>query len=106
MENVFLTQLSVQEVRGIIREEMRSVIQDERGAKTNTTEDSGYKNIQEISKMIDLAVPTIYGLVHKRKIPHIKRGKKLLFEKKLIMEWLDTYRQCSANQTKQIVETL
>jgi predicted DNA-binding transcriptional regulator AlpA len=30
----------------------------------------------------------IYGLVHKRKIPHIKKGKRLYFFKSEILEWL------------------
>ena len=106
MENVFLTQLSVPEIRGIIREELRSVILEEKGAQPRNIEETNFQNIHEISKMIDLAVPTIYGLVHRRKIPHIKRGKKLLFEKKLIMEWLANYRQCSAEQTRQRSEAI
>lgn len=48
-----------------------------------------YLNIKEASAMIFLAVPTIYGLVAQREIPHFKRGKRLYFSKAELANWLN-----------------
>lgn len=47
-----------------------------------------YFDIEELSALINRTKPSIYSLVHKRKIPHIKRGKRLYFELSKIEDWL------------------
>lgn len=53
------------------------------GAKTNTQ-----MSVDEVAEYLSLKRAGIYGLVHKRKIPHAKRGKRLYFEKNAIDEWI------------------
>ena len=91
MENVFFTQLSVQEIRNILREEVRTAMKDFVNAGSNKNPE--FLSIQELSEIINLAVPSIYGLVHRKQIPYIKRGKKLIFEKTKIEEWLKNGRR-------------
>jgi excisionase family DNA binding protein len=43
--------------------------------------------------MLRITVPTVYGLVHRKKIPYIKFGKKLMFEKAVIHSWLKNFRR-------------
>ncbi|WP_053977204.1 helix-turn-helix domain-containing protein [Mangrovimonas xylaniphaga] len=45
-------------------------------------------NIEQVADYISLSKHTVYGLVHKREIPHFKKGKRLYFDKKNINEWL------------------
>ncbi len=91
MENVVFTQLTVQELRNILSEEIRKIFAESPLAhRTNSPE---YLTIRELSKMLNLAVPSIYGMVHRRLIPFIKRGKKLIFEKSQIEEWLKNGRR-------------
>lgn len=54
---------------------------------TDKTEDV-YLNIIELSELIGLTRPTIYGHVHRKTIPFIKKGKMLRFSKKDILNWL------------------
>lgn len=50
--------------------------------------------IQDAAKFLRLSVPTIYGLVSSRKIPHMKKGKRLYFSTKALTKWLhDTERE-------------
>lgn len=50
-----------------------------------------YININQLSKMLDISVSHIYTLTSQKKIPHIKLlGKKLLFSKKEIQNWVST----------------
>jgi len=39
------------------------------------------------------AKPTIYGLVCQRKIPFLKKGKRLIFSKQTIDQWISEGRQ-------------
>jgi len=92
MENIVFTQLSVQEVRQMLREEVRSVLK-ECQPLSKPDDECDLMTIQEVSGFINMAVSSVYGLVHRKKIPHIKRGKRLIFEKKQIVEWLQSGRQ-------------
>ena len=51
--------------------------------------------IKEASKLINLAVPTIYGLVHKNEIPYSKGKKKLYFDKVQLLEWVHSGKRTS-----------
>ena len=53
------------------------------------TIDSDYFNIKELSEFLNLSISHIYTLTSTKKIPHIKLlGKKLLFDKQEIKNWL------------------
>jgi excisionase family DNA binding protein len=50
-----------------------------------------YLNVEEVAEMLDISVSHVYTLTSTKKIPHIKLlGKKLLFDKGEIKEWLKT----------------
>lgn len=51
------------------------------------TEDE-FLNIDELSNLIGLTKPTLYGHVHRKTIPFIKKGKMLRFSKNDILNWL------------------
>ncbi|RUT67926.1 DNA-binding protein [Flavobacterium cupreum] len=44
--------------------------------------------IEEVSRLIGKAKPTIYALVRQRKIPCYKYGKKLYFFEEELLEWI------------------
>ena len=44
--------------------------------------------IEEVSRIIGKAKPTIYTLVRQRKIPCYKNGKKLYFFEEELLEWI------------------
>jgi excisionase family DNA binding protein len=98
MENIVFTQLSVQEIRNMLREEVRNALKESPQIHGNQSPE--YLAIQELSELLNLAVPSIYGLVHRKQIPYIKRGKKLIFEKSQIEEWLKNGR----HKTKQEID--
>ncbi len=53
-------------------------------------------NIDEACKLLNLAKQTVYGLVSNRKIPFIKKGKKLRFEKTKLINYLESGRKKTA----------
>lgn len=58
------------------------------GGNSNQTSQEELLTIETLSKLIDRSKPSIYSLVHHRKIPHIKKSKRLYFEKSKILEWI------------------
>ena len=45
-------------------------------------------NVKEAARLLDLSPATIYGKTHRKEIPHFKRGKKLLFSRAILVNWL------------------
>jgi excisionase family DNA binding protein len=99
MENLVFTQLSVQEVRKMIREEVRTALQ-ECQSTTQVDAENDLMTIEELAALVNMAVTSIYGLIRRRQIPHIKRGKRLIFEKTKIIEWLQSGRQNTVSDAK------
>ena len=48
-----------------------------------------YLNIEQAAELLNLAVQTIYGLVHRKKIPFIKKHKRLYFKESELIKWLE-----------------
>ncbi|RAR50861.1 helix-turn-helix domain-containing protein [Flavobacterium lacus] len=63
---------------------------------TDKTEDVIF-NINELSSFVGLSKPTIYGHVHRKTIPFIKKGKMLRFSKNDILKWLQDGKSQSAS---------
>lgn len=50
-------------------------------------------NADQAAKFIHIAKPTLYNLVSKRKIPHVKKGKRLIFYRSELLEYLNNGRR-------------
>lgn len=55
-------------------------------AEENIQED--ILNAKQAAKLLDLSPATIYGKTHRNDIPFFKQGKKLLFSRAALIEWL------------------
>ena len=65
--------------------------------KKNDIDVHQYMNVSELSKLLKMSTSHIYSLTSTKKIPHIKLlGKKILFEKSEINNWLKS-KSVSAN---------
>lgn len=54
--------------------------------------------VPQAAKFLDLAVPTIYGLIHRKAIPYIKGPQRVYFRKVDLMAWLQGQMQPTAAQ--------
>jgi len=65
--------------------------------KKNDIDVPEYMNVLELSKLLKMSTSHIYSLTSTKKIPHIKLlGKKILFDKSEINNWLKS-KSVSAN---------
>jgi len=55
-------------------------------------------SISEAANYVNLSPQTLYGFTSKRKIPFIKKGKKLYFKKDDLDKWLETGRKKSKDE--------
>jgi len=66
------------------------------------TETEQLLTIGQAAELLSLTTPTIYGLIHKKVLPHSKKGKRLYFSKLELLEWVKSGRkktiaECQAN---------
>ena len=102
MENVFLTSLTLPEVRQIFREELKTYFANHPAFLESTSKTSDRGGIELAERVTGLARQTIYGLVSRRAIPHDKRGKKLYFSEKALEQWISEGNRPLAGQSMPI----
>lgn len=59
-----------------------------------------YFNLPELSEYTKMSPSSIYKATMANKIPFIKTGKKLLFKKEAIDQWLEQHAQPTAQELK------
>ena len=67
---------------------------------SNSSIEDVFMNIDETAKLVNLAKPSIYGLVHQNRIPYHKKGKRLYFLKSQIIDWLKSGKKESKDDTE------
>jgi excisionase family DNA binding protein len=92
MKNQKFYMLSEEGIK-VLAEQITANIQNKlQGTTTsvpNATSEDEFLNIEQLTKLIGLTKPTIYGHVHRKTIPFIKKGKMLRFSKIDILNWLE-----------------
>lgn len=76
------------------QDSMNHLISDVKEIKSNSNlkQHDGVElpiNIEEASRVTNLAVATIYGKKHRGEIPFIKKGGKLYFYRSQLIDWLN-----------------
>jgi len=65
-----------------------------------------FLNITELSDYIKLSKSTIYKGTMSHRIPHIKAGKKLLFDREAIDEWLQKFNQPTIEEVEADINSI
>lgn len=86
MTNIVL--VSSEELERLIQTTIRNVLTDFETDNHIRPADKLFMNCDEASQYLGIQKPTLYGWVHDRKIPFMKVGKRLMFEKSIIDEWI------------------
>lgn len=58
-------------------------------------------NIEQAAKIVNLAVPTMYGLTRRREIPHSRKNKRLYFDKQELIDWIKTGRKQTISELQE-----
>jgi len=54
---------------------------------------NGLLTVDQAADLLHLAVPTIYGLIHRREISSLKRGRRVYFKKEDLLQYLEYGRR-------------
>jgi len=57
--------------------------------------------IKQAAELINLAVPSVYGLVHRKMIPCMKRNKRLYFSEDELRNWIKSGRKSTIQEIKE-----
>lgn len=60
--------------------------------------------VEQTAKFLSLSVPTIYGLISKKELPVMKRGKRCYFDKAELVAYIKAGRKKTNNEIKIIAE--
>lgn len=87
-----LTQISVEEFREIIREEIRHAFKQlDIGSSTEAFDE--ILDVNKVCQFLGVSKSTIYKKTSEREIPHSKVGKRLYFKRSELIEWISEGRQ-------------
>ncbi len=67
---------------------------------TSEQEDE-FLTIQQAAKLLHLSVPTMYGKTHRNELPFMKRGKRVLFSKKQLIEYIEQGRNFTNDELRE-----
>lgn len=49
--------------------------------------------VEQAAELLHLSIQTIYGLLHRRELPSLKRGKRVYFKKEDLLQYLEDGRR-------------
>ena len=90
MQPIVINQITPEEIEAIVRKvvgEFSTHTLPERASAV------GWGGVELASRVTGLAKSTIYSLTSRRLIPHVKKRKRLYFNEKELMTWIDEGRR-------------
>jgi excisionase family DNA binding protein len=86
---MIILQLDSEQLKSIVQDAVRKAIVEHPQPTTAIPENNNdLLSINEATIFLNLAKPTIYGLVCHSKIPCMKKGKKLYFSRQELLTWI------------------
>jgi excisionase family DNA binding protein len=71
---------------------------------TATEEKEGTIDVEQAAVVLNITVPYLYVLTSKKKVPHMKKGRKLYFFRSELIEYLESGKQKTVNDIQAKVE--
>lgn len=100
MEDSKITDWLREIIRPIVENSVKSALSD-LAIFDNEAVPSDFLNAEEAAEFLQLSIHTLYGKTSKREIPHTKRGKKLLFKRSELEQWIDQGRISTQEELQQ-----
>ena len=93
---MLIIQLTPEQLKACIKEAVEEAVQKSGHLREIPPNGAGppkeLMDIKELCREFGWARPTVYSWTSKGIIPHIRKGKKLMFYRKEILAWLETGR--------------
>ena len=92
MEKLILTTLSLEDLAAELADRIFALQQKTYQEPTPLVREE-YLGVNQAAEFLGLAVATLYTLTCRKKIPYIKKGKKLYFNRTDLEAWLQSGRR-------------
>ncbi len=69
--------------------------------KSTPREPEVFLDVNEAGELLRLSTQSVYGLVHRREIPHNKKGNRLYFKKSELEQWMQEGRRKTLHEIKE-----
>jgi excisionase family DNA binding protein len=94
---------SEQELKELVKASVKDAIQKAQSIWQTSQEDKDeILNATQAAKLLNIAKPTLYSKTSKQEIPFFKRGKKLLFRKSELIQWIENGKHRSQAELDQV----
>lgn len=103
-QSLLLTSLTPPELKFLLRQELEAFFGQKNVQNHANNEDDQLLTIKEAAKLLKYSVPSMYRLISEKKIPNLKRGGKILFEKDELLEWAKEGRRKTVKEITEDAE--
>jgi len=93
MENVFLTSLTTPEVRQLFRQELETYFENHSLNSASKPQNEQPINTKELISFLDITEPTLIRWRKKGKIPFLKIGSRILYQKSAVLAALENKKR-------------
>lgn len=97
MEKTVSISMQVDEFRGIIIDCFNACLQ---ANSQSAPAEPDLMTVPMVAEFLNLKTATIYGLIHKGEIPNFKRGKRVYFSRKQLLEWIESGSRRTIDEVK------
>ncbi len=92
--------ISSDQLEKIVEKVVRKLILETNTSIQNSNKDE-VLDIKQAAEYLHIPFRSIYNLTYKRLIPHFKKGKRLLFNKDSLNEWIKSGKQETIEEIQQ-----
>ena len=89
----FLMSLTEDEFKAYLKNSIIEALTEKQSFPTRSKNSEDFLSIKEASEFTHIPVATLYDYTHKKRIPYNKVGKKLLFNRQDLVEWIAQHRR-------------
>jgi len=99
MQDLILSPLSLKDLETLIYNQVRKALKESLLASNDPVKDE-LLTIESAADLLSVTVPTVYGYVHQRAIPCMKRRGRLYFSKVELLAWIRSGRRSTTDEIK------
>jgi len=99
MQDFILSPLSLNELETLIYNQVRKALKESLLSGNDPVKDE-LLTIESAAELLSVTVPTVYGYVHQRSIPCMKRRGRLYFSKMELLAWVKSARRSTVDEIK------
>ena len=100
MNDILMSPIRLIDLDILIQNSVRKVLSEINSSPSGSTKDE-LLTVDEVAELLSVSNPTVYGYVHEKSIPYMKRRGRLYFSKKEILTWITSSRRMTRDEIRE-----